>query len=162
MFEHVTNQGVHMAQRSYDSWITNAIDDEYKRFCEGEDFNPIKDPKEAVFALIEELFDGVKFNELRASQALQCLAKHHKVDTDDVDFDHPNVVTPQQLESAKIKAEILVKDYKKAFSRHVTMLKNEIYGDKELDHQTINGAISNLEWLSDQEILDKKVKIRRA
>lgn len=152
-----------MATRSYDDWKLDVMDIEYKKFCEGEDFNPIKDPKDAVHTLYEEMFEGAKFNEIAASQALQCLIKHHKMQGyEDVDFDHPNVVTYQAMDVLRQSHKRQMDDLKKAMGRHLDMLKKELYGKDELDMQTINGAIGNLEWLCDQNISEKKVNVRRA
>lgn len=158
--EYVTNQGQYMF--SYDKWLQDPIEDQYKRFCEGEDFNPIKDPKEAIYALIEELYEGVQFDSIRASQALQCLVKYHGIkDANDIDYDHPNVVTIQAVDKVRNTEKEHTKDLKKAIKRHVNMLKYELYGDEEIHQNTVNSAIGNLEWLSDEPSSEKKLKIKR-
>lgn len=148
--------------RSYDSWLQDPIEDEYKRFCDGEDFNPIKDPKEAVFTLIEELYDGKEFNALRASRALQCLVKHHQMkDVGEIDYDHPNVVTYQAMDTLRATQKQQNHDIKKAIKRHLNMLKYELYGEEEIHQSTVNSAIGNLEWISDEPCSEKNLKIKR-
>lgn len=158
--EYVTNQGEYML--NYDRWLQDPIEEEYKRFCEGEDFNPIKDPKEAVFALIEELYEGAEFNSLRASQALQCLAKYHGLKScENIDYDHPNVITHQVLENTRKAGKLQIDDMKKAMKRHLTMLKYELYGNEEIHQSTVNSAISNLEWIADEPSSEKNLKVKR-
>lgn len=148
--------------RSYDSWLTDPIEVQYKQFCEGEDFNPIKDPKDAIHALLEELFEGAKFDEIRTSNALQCLIKHHKMKGyEDVDFDHPSVVTIDSIDALRETYKKQVSDLKKAMVRHLNMLKYELYGEEEIHQTTINSAIGNLEWLSDEPCSEKKLTIKR-
>lgn len=157
----VTNQEAYM-QRDYQSKLQDQIEDEYKMFCEGEDFNPIKDPKEAIYTLIEELYEGATFNSLKASQALQCLVKHHGIkDANNVDYDHPNVVTHQEIEKVRTHQKVQLNDLKKALARHTQMLKYELYGEEEIHQQTVNSAVSNMEWLAGEECTEKKLTIKR-
>lgn len=148
--------------RSYDSWLTDPIEAQYKKFCEGEDFNPIKDPKDAVHTLFEELFEGQNFDSEKTCFALKCLLKHFNMSGyDAVDYEHPNVVTIQAVEKVRINEKKHVADLKKAMIRHLNMLKYELYGEEELHQNTVNSAIGNLEWLADEGCSEKKLTIKR-
>lgn len=143
-----------MALRSYD------ID--YKRLCDDEDMNPIRTQKEAVQVLIGNLFTG-NYDELKLCHAIQKLAKVHGVEENfDLDVEELAIQNPAIYEGQRRHFESRIADLKKAVARHLTMLKQEIYGDSEVDMQNVNGAISNLEWICDEEIADKKITIRRA
>lgn len=146
-----------------DRYITgDSYDIGYKKICNDEDVNPITDPQDAVYALIEELYEGNGFNSLRVSNALQCLAKIHKADISDIDADHPNVISQNTLATVKSQAALQIVDMKKAVRRHLQMLKYELYGEEEIDHKTVNGAVSNLEWIVDQNVSEnKKLTIKR-
>jgi hypothetical protein len=148
--------------RSYDSWLTDPIEVQYKKFCEGEDFNPIKDPKDAVHCLFEELFEGRTFDGQRASQALKCLVKHFKMEGyEELEYENPNVVSIQTLEVVRNTEKNQINDLKKAMVRHLNMLKYELYGEEEIHQNTVNSAIGNLEWLSNEACSEKKLTIKR-
>jgi hypothetical protein len=150
-----------MAYRSYDSWKCDPIDVDYQRICRDEDMNPIRSQKEAVETLASNLFTS-KFDELKMCYAMQKLMTAHNIEADfDVDVEDLSIISTNAAYHQRKSLEQRLEDLKKAMRRHLTMLKDQIYGDQDVDHDTINGAISNLEWLCDEDISEKKVTVRR-
>jgi len=159
-FMFVITQGDHMF--SYNDSLQDQIETEYKLFCEGEDFNPIKDPEDAVHSIFEEIFEGDRFDEERIINALKYLIKHHKLKGyQENDFEYVGVVGMKSLDVLRETHKNQVSDLKKAMVRHLNMLKFELYGYEEIHQSTVNSAIGNLEWLSDEPCSEKKLTIKR-
>ena len=139
------------------------MDVEFYKWLHEDEENRFKNPADAVYALIEELFEGQHFNEATATQALKYLAKLHNVDTSDVDFNSPTVVCWSEKNRIAKDRDSKISDLKKFIARHVQSIKEQIYGTEEVDASALDMAICNLAWAADQSNDHvRKINIKRS
>ena len=159
------NKEMNMHMRDYDTWLTDPIDVEYEIFCREGDVNPIKDPSEAVYGLLEEIFEGYIFNEHRTVNAMKCLAKHFKIDVEKVDFDNPNITGKGDIIEANKKSEARINEIKQFVLRHAKDLEDQLCGEGEIDLKSVRSSLKNILWMAGQisyyGVEDKKITIKR-
>jgi hypothetical protein len=125
----------------------------------------IEDGKEATEILIRELFRGEAILDHEIIwKSLMVLARDYGIEKktmierdENLEYQYKylpedlSIVSSRQFNVFKRNMENKEKDIKKFLYRHLTAIKQQIYGEEELDKNKLDFAITNISWIIDQQ-----------